>query len=217
MTEFDRVRTFPANTLRTHDRINRAAITEPAPLLVNKRPNSDELKCSTFNPIVGASAGIAAIKNENSKLRIKIAWSPGTERIHRTTAPKDDLGWSDLSSERFVGCFHRRSARITSRKHVAFVVKIRSTPISGIKRPAIAGPTIPEMLNCRPFNAATEARSVSGTSCATIAVETGALKANPVPTRNTQNKIKQGLKTFRQLKITKLKALAANHRLIAHN
>src|ERR1700722_1129285 len=167
--------------------------------------------------MTGATAGIADIKNENSKFRAITTWSRGVERTHRVTAPKDGLGCSEQSSELFAGCFHRRSTRTTSRKQAAFAVKIRFTPITGIKRPPSAGPTIPEILNCKPFKVATEASSVPGTSCVTIAVETGALKAKPAPMRNIQNKMSQGLSKFSQLKITKPNAPAASHRLIAHS
>src|SRR5580692_12572760 len=103
--------------------MNRAPITEPAHMLANQRPNSDELKCNPFNPMTGATAGIADIKNENSKFRAITTWSRGVERTHRITAPTDGLGCSEQSSELFPGCFHRRSTSTTSRKQAAFAVK----------------------------------------------------------------------------------------------
>src|SRR5271165_205753 len=110
--------------------------------------------------------------------------------------------------------FHCKIARITIRKQIAFNVNTQFAPISGSSIPPIAGPKIPEMLSCKPPSVAADGSSSSDTSSGTIAVQEGALKANPIPIRKIQIRIMYGLKTPSEPKIASSPAATASQTFI---
>src|ERR1700736_3623529 len=57
---------------------NTAPNTEPAPILVNKRPSWDAFRCKTCKPTTGINAGMTEIKRANRKFRAKTTWISGT-------------------------------------------------------------------------------------------------------------------------------------------
>src|SRR6516164_5943970 len=93
----------------------------------------------------------------------------------------------------FIGAVDRsrwRAARATRRRQEPLRAKTKLAPARGINRPASAGPTMPEILNCKPLKVAADGSSESETTWGTIAVQAGALKANPAPMTNTLARIK---------------------------
>ena len=53
----------------SHGKMKTTPRTDPAPMLVNKSPRLDGLRCNTFKPTTGINAGIAEMNRENRKLR----------------------------------------------------------------------------------------------------------------------------------------------------
>jgi hypothetical protein len=124
--------------------------------------------------------------------------------------------FSDETFDTVSGCFHCRTDWITNRKQAALAINRGFAPKSGTSKPPNAGPTIPEMLNCKPLKVAAEGSSASDTTCGTIEVQVGALKANPTPRRKTPIRIRQGLRRCSQPRTANAAAVMANQRLIAH-
>src|SRR6516225_7408375 len=114
------------------------------------------------------------------------------------------------------GCFHWRIARTTRRKQAPLRAKTILAPAREINRPPNAGPIIPEMLNCRPLKVAAEGKSASETTCGTIDVQAGALKANPTPIKNTLTRMRKALRRCSQPSSAKVEASAASPTLIEH-
>src|ERR1700751_1415173 len=106
--------------------------------------------------------------------------------------------------------------RITKRKQAAFATNTKFAPANGINKPPNAGPTIPEMLNCKPLKVAAEGSSVSDTTLGTIDVQVGALKAKPTPRKKTPTRMRHGLRRCNQPTIAKATAIAANQKLTIH-
>jgi len=77
--------------------------------------------------------------------------------------------------------------RITKRKQAALVINTKFAPTDETNKPPNTGPTIPEMLNCKPLKVTAEGSSVSETTGGTIDVQVGALKANPTPREKDAN------------------------------
>src|ERR1700730_9620010 len=92
--------------------------------------------------------------------------------------------------------FHCKIARITTKKPTAFSANTQFAPMSGSSIPPIAGPRIPEMLSCKPPSVAADGSSSFDTSSGIIAVQAGALKANPIPIKKIQMRIMYGLRTL---------------------
>ncbi len=72
---------------------------------------------------------------------------------------------------------------MTTRKQAAFRAKSQFDPTIGINMPPNAGPMMPERFSCNPPKAAAEGSSSLETTSGTIAVQAGALKANPIPSK----------------------------------
>ena len=138
---------------------------------------------------------------------------PGAYRTYRIAVEKDSKKFSNGSFDGFSVRFHCKIARITITKQIALSVNTQFAPISGSSNPPIAGPRIPEMLSCKPPSVAADGSSSSDTSSGTIAVQAGALKANPIPVRKIQTRIMYGLRI--QVK-QKLRA-ALRRRLARHS
>ena len=75
---------------------------------------------------------------------------------------------------------------------------------------------MPEMLNCKPLKVAAEGNSASETIWGMIDVQAGALIANPTPMKNTQPRIRQGLRRCSQPSTAKAKVVAAKQTLTVH-
>ena len=71
--------------------------------------------------------------------------------------------------------------RITNRKQTAFAMNTKFDPADETKKPPNAGPRIPDKFSCKPLKVGAESSSVSETTCGTIEVQVGALKAKPTP------------------------------------
>lgn len=103
---------------------------------------------------------------------------------------------------------------MTIRKQIAFTVNTQFAPIKGSSMPPRAGPTIPEIFSCKPLRVAADGNSSSDTSSGTIAVQAGALKANPIPIRNTQASKMHGFSSRNEARRASEPAAAANQRFI---
>src|SRR5258708_35237329 len=75
---------------------------------------------------------------------------------------------------------------------------------------------MPEMLNCKPLKVTAEGSSLSETTCGTIDVQVGALKAKPTPRKKTLVRIRQGLRRCSRARTANATAIAASQRLMAH-
>jgi hypothetical protein len=75
---------------------------------------------------------------------------------------------------------------------------------------------MPEMLNCKPLKVAAEGNSASETIWGMIDVQAGALMANPTPMKNTQPRMRQGLRRRSQPSTAKVKVVAAKQTLTVH-
>src|SRR5262245_28039501 len=186
----DSVRESGEERALSHGKMKTAPKIDPAPMLVNKSPRSDELSCNTFKPTTGINAGIAEINRANKKFRASTTWGPGAQRRYWTTVPKDSKKPSDRSLTCTAGCFHCQRARTIRRKQAALRAKTKFDPANGTSKAANAGPTIPERLSCKPPNITAEGSSASETIWGTIDVQAGALKANPTPMKSTETKMR---------------------------
>jgi hypothetical protein len=75
---------------------------------------------------------------------------------------------------------------------------------------------MPEILNCKPLKVAAEGNSASETIWGMIDVQAGALIANPTPMKNTQPRMRQGLRRCSQPSTAKAKVVAAKQTLTVH-
>src|SRR6516162_8496706 len=91
-----------------------------------------------------------------------------------------------------------RAARATRRRQEPLRTKTKLAPARGTNRVASAGPTMPEILNCKPLKVAADGSSESETTWGTIAVQAGGLKAHPAAMMNTLSGMKQGLSKWSQ-------------------
>ena len=80
--------------------------------------------------------------------------------------------------------------------------------------PPRAGPIIPEIFSCKPLRVAADGNSSSETTSGTIAVQAGALKANPVPIRNTKASKMYGFSSRNEARRASEPAATANQRFI---
>src|SRR6202795_2057827 len=139
---------------------------------------------------------------------------PGAYRTYRMAVEKDS---KKVSSGNFDGRsfrFHSKIAIITIKKQMEFSVNTQFAPMSGSSIPPIAGPRIPEMLSCKPPSVAADGSSSSDTISGTIAVQAGALKANPIPVKKIQIRITYGLRTPSEPKIASSPAATASQTFI---
>src|SRR6202047_3258858 len=199
---------------RTQGTTKIAPNTEPAPMELNRIPHPAAVSFSSFRPTTGISAGISAIKKANKMFRANTTCMPGAYRTYRIAVVKDSKKFSNGSFDGLSFRFHCKIARITTRKQIAFTVNTQFAPISGRSIPPIAGPRIPEMLSCKPPSVTADGSSSSDTSSGTIAVQAGALKANPIPIRKTQIKIRYGLRIPSEPKIASSPAAPTSHTFI---
>src|SRR6202795_5097561 len=199
---------------RTQGTTKIAPNTEPAPMELNRIPQPAAESFSSFRPTTGINAGISAIKKANKMFRANTTCMPGAYRTYRIAVEKDSKKFSNGSFEGLSLRFHCKIAITTIRKQIAFAVNTQFAPISGSSIAPIAGPRIPEMLSCNPPSVAADGSSSSDTSSGTIAVQAGALKANPIPIRKTQIKIRYGLRTPSEPKIASSPAATASQTFI---
>ena len=106
------------------------------------------------------------------------------------------------------------AVNLAIRKQIAFSINTQFATISGSSIPPIAGPRIPEMLSCKPPRVAADGSSLSDNISGTIAVQAGALKANPIPIKKIQIKIVYGLRTPSEPKIASRPATTASQTFI---
>lgn len=103
---------------------------------------------------------------------------------------------------------------MTTRKQTAFTANTQFAPINGKSMPPRAGPIIPEIFSCKPLKVAADGNSASETTSGTIAVQAGALKANPVPIRNTKASKMYGFSSRNEARRAREPAATANQRFI---
>jgi hypothetical protein len=139
---------------------------------------------------------------------------PGAYRTYRIAVEKDSKKFSNGSFDGLSFRFHCKIARITIRKQIAFTVNTQFAPISGSSIPPTAGPRIPEMLSCKPPSVAADGSSSFDTTSGTIAVQAGAVKANPIPIKKIQIRIMYGLRTPSEPKIASSPAATASQTFI---
>src|SRR5260221_14754429 len=108
---------------------------------------------------------------------------PGVYRTYRIAASRDSKKLSRGSFDAVSPRFHRRSAKMTTRKQAAFRAKSQFDPTIGINMPPNAGPLMQERFSCKPPKAAAGGGPSLETTSGTIAVQAGALKANPIPSK----------------------------------
>ena len=89
--------------------------------------------------------------------------------------------------------FHCDTTRATTRNANALKVTSSGAPISGSSNPASAGPRMPERFNCTPPSVMAEASSSLLTISGTIAPQTGAVNARPIPSAKTLMSTATGL------------------------
>src|SRR5260221_11240486 len=106
---------------------------------------------------------------------------PGVYRTYRIAASRDSKKLSRGSFDAVSPRFHRRSAKMTTRKQAAFRAKSQFDPTIGINMPPNAGPLMPERFSCKPPKAAAEGSSSLETTSGTIEVQSEAFEANPSP------------------------------------
>jgi hypothetical protein len=105
----------------------------------------------------------------------------GELRAYRSELMNDSAKFSRSLVERIWRGFHCNTTRATSR-NVSALIEIRNgAPTSGSSNPPRAGPTIPERFTCTPPNVTAEGSSSALTISGTIAPQTGAPKASPIP------------------------------------
>src|SRR5208337_3724628 len=109
-----------------------------------------------------------------------------------------------------------QAALKTRRKQAPLSAKTKFAPTSGSSKPPSPGPTIPEIVSCNPLKVAAEGSSESETTWGTIDVQAGALKANPIPMKNTLTRMRGALSRRSQPSSAKERAVAAKQTLIAH-
>ena len=88
--------------------------------------------------------------------------------------------------------FHCNTARATTRKVSALAEMRSGAPSRGRRKPPRAGPTIPERLSCTPPSVTAEGNSSLLTISGTIAPQTGALNASPIPSAKMQTSTEFG-------------------------
>src|SRR6478752_1483473 len=93
---------FEEKRARTQGITKTAQATDPAPMLVKRKPSSEASRCNTFNATTGIRAGISEIKNAKRTLRATTIWMPGVYRTYRIAASRDS---KKLSSGRFDAIF----------------------------------------------------------------------------------------------------------------
>src|ERR1700730_11137128 len=202
---------------RTQGTTKIAPNTEPAPMELNRIPQPAAESFSSFRPTTGISAGISAIKKANKMFRANTTCMPGAYRTYRIAGEKDSKKFSNGRCDVLSFRFHCKIARITTRKQIAFTVNTQFAPISGSSIPPIAGPRIPEMFSCKPPSVAADGSASSETSSGTIAVQAGALKANPIPVKKIQIRIMYGLRTPSEPKIASSPAATASQTFITQS
>src|SRR6516164_10458908 len=79
----------------------------------------------------------------------------------------------------------------------------------------MAGPTIPETLNCKPPSITAEGNSSLLTTSGTTELQAGALKAKPTPIVKTEIRITYGLSNPKKPRSARQPADPANHKFIA--
>src|ERR1700722_10368175 len=199
---------------RTQGTTKIAPKTEPTPMELNRIPQPAAESFSSFRPTTGNNAGIRAIKKANKTFRASMTCMPGAYRTYRMAVEKDSKKFSNGSFDGRSFRFHCKIASMTIRKQIELRVNTQFAPMSGSSIPPIAGPRIPEILSCKPPSVAAEGSSSSDTSSGTIAVQAGALKANPIPIRKTQKRIMYGLRIPKEPKIASSPAATASQRFM---
>src|ERR1700761_9717640 len=102
-----------------------------------------------------------------------------------------------LSSGSFETCGRQdETATTTSRAQRAFSRKTVLGPTKSKSTPPTAGPAIAEMFSCSPLKTDAEGSSSFDTISGTAAEKTGALNANPVPIRNIEPRMTDGVRRF---------------------
>ena len=137
-------------------------MTEPIAMLVNKNPRLAGSRCNSSRPTTGINAEIIEMKNENNALLTRMILIPGVYRTYRIAVMNDSKKLSSGRCDCGFSRYHKRMAAKTKRKAIPLNAKIEFAPISEIKIPPRAGPTMPLIFICSPPRLFAPGKSFAG-------------------------------------------------------
>ena len=126
------------------------------------------------------------ITTEKSRFLKRIVFMRCELRAYRSEVMNDSVKFSRSLADCIWRGFHCNTTRATPRNASALTEMSSGAPSSGSMRPPRAGPTIPERFSCTPPSVTAEGSSSLLTMSGTIAPQTGALNASPIPSAKMQ-------------------------------
>ena len=155
------------------------------------RPSWAAEQAHSLSAITGKSAGMIEITSENSTFRKRMVFMRCELRAYRSELMNDSVKFSRSLVDCIWRGFHCNTARATTRN--ARNAMRNGAPSSGSSKPPRAGPTMPERFSCTPPSVIAEGSSSLLTMSGTMAPQTGAPNASPIPSAKMQTSTALGL------------------------